>query len=199
VQHGLVASVLVPVKGFADAKVRLADALAPAERQRLARFMAAGVIRAAHPLPVVVVCEDAEVSAWAEAEGASVVWTPARGLNAAVEAGVTALAAQGADIVVVCHADLPFVRELASLVGEGVTLAPDRHRDGTNVAVIPARSGFHFSYGPGSFARHLAEAERIGCPAKVIDRADLSWDVDVPDDLVQLLEQAARAAEDAPA
>ncbi len=54
------AAVVVPVKAFGEAKVRLAGALDPGERARLARHMAEIVLLAAAPLPVVVVCDDDE-------------------------------------------------------------------------------------------------------------------------------------------
>jgi 2-phospho-L-lactate guanylyltransferase len=149
--------------------------------------MATAVVAAAAPLPVAVVCDDAEVAAWARDHGALVVREPGRGLNGAVEAGVDFLRRAGVERVVVAHADLPRAAHLASLaVGDGVTLVPDRRRDGTNVIVVPATAGFRFSYGPGSFARHLAETERLGLPARVVDDPLLAFDVDEPADLETL-------------
>ena len=177
-------AVLVPVKAFAAAKVRLAPALAPAERASLARSMAEQVVRAAAPMPVAVVCDDPAVAAWAAGLGAGVVWTPRRGLNAAVTEGVARLAAGGVTTATVVHADLPLLDRLGEVGRPGsVTIAPDRRQDGTNLITVPADVGFDFSYGPGSFGRHRQEAERLGLPVVVLDRADLAWDVDVPDDL----------------
>nr|MDP9021066.1 2-phospho-L-lactate guanylyltransferase [Actinomycetota bacterium] len=72
------AAVLVPVKAFARAKLRLAPALDGPARESLARAMAARVVAAAAPLPVTVVCDDDDVAAWARTNGASVVWAPGR-------------------------------------------------------------------------------------------------------------------------
>ena len=177
-------ALLVPVKAFGDAKVRLAPVLDGDQRAELARSMAEGVLAAAGGLPVSVVCDDPEVARWARSRGAEVVWTPARGLNAAVTEAVAHLAGVGFDLVTVAHADLPLVHDLSGLAREGTAvLAPDRRRDGTNVACIPTSAGFAFSYGPGSFERHCAEAARIGLQLEVIERDDLAWDVDVPADL----------------
>jgi 2-phospho-L-lactate guanylyltransferase len=179
-----VTAVLVPVKAFADAKVRLADVLAPAEREALARTMAEGVLRAARPLPVTVVCDDEGVADWARSHGATVVWTPGQGLNGAVQAGVAALQDQGVRQAIVAHADLPFAADVTSLAWfAGVTLVPDRHDDGTNVACVPVDSGFTFAYGPGSFARHRVEARRLGLPLRILRDPALGWDVDNPVDL----------------
>ena len=180
----MTAAVVVPVKAFHAAKVRLAAALDPAARVALARSMAAQVVAAAAPLPVTVVCDDPVVADWATGLGVTVGWTPGLGLDGAVTAGVAAAAAAGAERAVVAHADLPLATDLARVVGlAGVVLVPDRRNDGTNVCSVPAHSGFRFGYGPGSFARHQAEARRFGLPVEIRADVELGWDVDVPDDL----------------
>ena len=181
------AAVLVPVKAFGEAKLRLGSVLSAAQRSDLARRMASHVVRAAAPLPVTVVCDDAGVARWAEAVGAEVVWCPGTGLNGAVTRGVAALAERGVGEVVVAHGDLPGARGFAHLTGGGgVTAVPDRHADGTNVLCVPAGAGFGFSYGAGSFRRHCAEAGRLGLSLRIRRDPDLTWDVDVPEDLQRL-------------
>lgn len=176
---------LIPVKDFRQAKGRLDPALDGPARAALARTMADRVLAAAAPLPVAVVCDDNEVADWARSRGALVVWEPGRGLNGAVEAGMDRLLVGGVEQVIVAHADLPHASSLASVGDQdGITLVPDRFGNGTNVIVVPTGAGFRFSYGPGSFARHLAEGHRSGLPVHVVERPDLAWDVDVPTDLV---------------
>lgn len=177
-------AVLLPVKSFHHAKVRLAPALDDDARAALARDMAATVVRAAGDLPLWIVCDDEEVNAWAVELGTFTLWRPGVGLNGAVTSGVAELA-KAFDRVIVAHADLPHARDLSWVADfDGVTLVPDRRDDGTNVACVPARSGFAFSYGPGSFQRHAAEAERLGLPLRIEREQRLGWDVDIPDDLV---------------
>jgi len=178
------AAVVVPVKAFTSAKVRLAGALDPSERADLARRMGEVVLAAANPLPAVVVCDDDEVRAWAQRAGARVVWCPGRGLNGAVADGLAALRADGVAMAVVAHADLPLATRL-DWVAEfpGVTLVPDRRLDGTNVLAVPTEAGFRFAYGAGSFARHRAEAQARGLPARIVRDDRLAWDVDLPADL----------------
>lgn len=176
--------VLVPVKAFGRAKLRLAAVLDASARARLAREMAARVLAAAGPLPVAVVCDDDEVADWATGQGARVLWRPGHGLNGAVNDAVATLAAEGIARVVVAHADLPLATGFDEVLeGDGVTLVPDRHDDGTNVAAVPTGAGFRFAYGPGSFGRHTAEAERLALPLTIVRPARLTWDVDVPADL----------------
>lgn len=177
-------AVLVPVKAFREAKLRLAPALDAEARAHLAREMAENVVRATLDLPCAVVCDDDDVAAWAAAAGATVIWRPGRGLNGAVNDGVAWLADAGFRQVIVAHADLPHAVDFASVAGfDGVTLVPDRHEDGTNVACVPADAGFVFSYGPRSFERHRAEAARLRLAVRVVREPRLAWDVDVPADL----------------
>jgi 2-phospho-L-lactate guanylyltransferase len=177
-------AVVVPVKDFSRAKVRLAPQLAPAERADLARRMATVVVQAAAPLPVCVVCDSEEVRAWAQAEGARVLWTPGLGLDGAVQAAVGQLGTEGTATVVVAHGDLPLATDLGWVAAtEGVTIVPDRHHDGTNVLAVPTGAGFRFAYGPGSFGRHRAEAVRLGLQVRVVADPRLGWDVDLPADL----------------
>ncbi len=181
-------AVLVPVKAFGQAKLRLAPALSPQARRELARTMATRVVRSAGGLPVAVVCDDKEVAAWARSLGALVIWEPGRGLNGAVQEGVRHLAGKGVHSVIVAAGDLPLATDLTWVSEfDGITLIPDRRRDGTNVICVPALSGFNFSYGPGSFARHLEEAARVGHQVRVVHSSPLGWDVDLPEDLAGMV------------
>jgi 2-phospho-L-lactate guanylyltransferase len=177
-------AVLMPVKGFHQAKARLAPLVDPPARAALARELADRVVVAAQPLPVAIVCDDEDVASWAEQHGAEVVWRPGRGLNGAVEDGVAHLAAAGVDRVIVAHADLPLAQSFDELVGtHGIVLVPDRHDDGTNVIAVPAKAGFRFHYGPRSFVHHQIEARRLGLDPTIVRSDRLGWDIDTPADL----------------
>jgi 2-phospho-L-lactate guanylyltransferase len=179
--------VLVPIKAFSQAKGRLGVVLDDLARGELVRAMAAHVVAAAAPLPVCVACDDLDVAAFAESLGAEVSWTPGLGLNGAVEAGVAHLAARGADYVTVVHADLPLAAGIGVLAHvDGVTIAPDRQRRGTNLLRVPTSVRFTMRFGRDSLRAHLDESERRGLRVVVLDRNDLAFDVDVPRDLVEL-------------
>lgn len=180
-------AVLVPVKNFGQAKLRLAPALSSERRRELSRAMATHVVRSAGALPAFVVCDDPDVADWAEEAGAAVLWEPGRGLNLAVQEGVRQLEELGASAVVVAASDLPLADDLSWVADyEGITLVPDRRRDGTNVIGLPAGSNFTFSYGPGSFERHLRRSRATGRQVRVVESATLAWDVDVPEDLAAI-------------
>jgi 2-phospho-L-lactate guanylyltransferase len=189
------AVVVVPVKAFSKAKMRLASVLAPDERAALARKMAAHVIAAAHPLPVVVVCDDVDVSVWARTLGAGSLLEPGLGLNGAVSTAFSRLGTAGYKRLIVVHADLPLATNLARLADlDGIALAPDRRQDGTNAISVPAGCGFRFAYGPGSFERHTDEARRTGLPLRIVNEPELAWDVDFPADMEAVAPQEALPA-----
>lgn len=178
-------AVVIPVKDFTRAKLRLAPELDPDEREALARRMATVVVEAAEPLPAVIVCDSEPVRSWADSVGARVIWTPGLGLNGAVQAGVDQLASEGLARAIVAHSDLPLAQSLAWVgATDGVTLVPDRVRDGTNVLAVPTDIGFRFAYGAGSFTAHRTEATRLGQQVRIVNDPRLSWDVDRPADLV---------------
>ncbi len=177
-------AILLPVKAFDRAKGRLAPVLDGEERSALARALADVVVAANGTEDLYVACDSGEVADWAVHAGAYVLWTPGLGLSGAVISSVAHLGTLGYDLVVVAHADLPLMTSLREFGTPGtVTLAPDRVLDGTNVAAVPPSAGFRFAYGPGSFARHRAEATRVGLPLRVVYDPALAADVDVPADL----------------
>jgi 2-phospho-L-lactate/phosphoenolpyruvate guanylyltransferase len=184
------AVVLVPVKAFRDAKARLATVLGDTDRERLSRWMSARVLAAAGELPTYVACDDEDVAAWATEHGASILWHPGVGLNAAVNNSVMALREAGVTDVVVAHGDLPRAHSLAALTEPGMlTLVPDRRGDGTNVISVPTDMPFVFAYGPGSFQRHLGSAIAAGLSVRVRRDPLLGLDIDTPSDLAHPLVQ----------
>jgi len=176
--------VVIPVKAFGRAKMRLSPVLGPGERAALAKRMAEHVIAAAGAIPVVVVCDDDEVADWAKNLGARALLEPGLGLNGAVSTAYGQLGAEGWDRLVVAHGDLPLATNLGWLADiDDIVLIPDRREEGTNVISLPTGCGFRFAYGAGSFARHCAEAHSTGLPWRVVHDADLGWDVDFPADM----------------
>ena len=188
--HSVNAVVLVPVKAFTDAKARLATVLDEADRERLARWTSERVLAAAGELPTYVACDNEEVADWARQHGATTLWHPGVGLNAAVNNSVAELRESGVTDVIVAHGDLPRVHSLADLAEPGtLTLVPDRHGDGTNVVSLPTAMPFRFAYGPGSFRRHLDAAVAAGLSVRVRRDPLLALDIDTPSDLAHPLVQ----------
>ena len=169
------------------AKGRLADTLTTPERSALAQSCAETVVRAALSLPTYVVCSDEGVATWAKTLGANVVDCQTPGLDIAVATGRAAAEADGADHIIVAHADLPLAVTFDHIAREGkVSLVPDRHRDGTNVLSFPASSSFTTAYGPGSYDNHIRLAVGAGLEYEIIIDDALALDLDTADDLSEL-------------
>lgn len=175
---------VIPVKSFRFGKQRLSAALGETQRVRLGRALAertASVTAEAGLIPVIVTA-DPEVSFWATAAGFPRLGDPGTGLDDAARTGT--MWADAADSRwVVLHSDLPLVdtsdlETLASLsVGAEPFLAPSA--DG-GTSAIGSSGSFEFSFGPGSFHRHLA---KLGEP-RIVFRTGLAHDLDLPNDLL---------------
>lgn len=186
---------VVPIRSFSDAKSRLAPALNASERRELTVELAERVIGALGSVECRVLTNDPEVASWADGLGIAVLSAAEPGLNAAAAAALDHARSGGFRSVAIIHADLARPNGLASalasaLVGApldgSVVIVPDRHGDGTNVLIVPTSSRFEFAYGPGSFARHRAEAELHSLTVVTPSGHDaLGLDIDTPDDLVE--------------
>ena len=186
---------VLPIRSFDGALSRLRPSLGESGCRDLMVWLAERVAAAATAggIPVYVVSDDPDVARWARDADTAVVTVGRPGLSTAAHAAVERLAEDGFDHAVIAHADLARARTLAPAVGPGLTIVPDAVRDGSNVVCVPVDAGFRFAYGPGSFARHVAEANRLGLAVTVADDQDLAVDIDHPDDLRHLPAECRRA------
>jgi 2-phospho-L-lactate/phosphoenolpyruvate guanylyltransferase len=194
--------VVLPLRSFTHGKARIAEQLGAARREQFVRTMADRVANAAGSLPVVVVSSAPEVVVWAQARGHLVLPDPGS-LDGAATAGRDHFRDQGYVRVVIAHGDLPFARTLGHVAGDGAAqvavVVPCHRDDGTPVLAIPTDVPFAFAYGHGSFARHCEHARALGLDVRVVRDRDLSFDVDVPDDLARVeIEHATGAGKHAP-
>ena len=155
---------------------RLRSVLDADGRERLARGLACAIVTAGKHagLSTTVVTADDAVSAWATDNEVSVVVDPERGLNAAASVAVQKVSGPWLFV----HADLPAVTAsslgaVAELARRSTVLAPSMD-GGTNL--IAHNGPFPFSFGEGSFHRHLAAVP----DATVVASAALSIEVDTP-------------------
>jgi len=185
--------VVIPVKAPGACKTRLAGVLGDAARRDLVATMLDHVVEIAsrvtgidevllvgpsrHDLPATTRLLD----------------DPGYGLNAALASAARTAAGEGVDRLLFVSADLPHLTsgDLQALIAQpagGAAIAPDRAGTGTNALSLPGRRAMEFGlrYGIGSFAAHVAEADRIGLDLAVIRSRTLALDIDVPGDLKAL-------------
>ena len=115
---------------------------------------------------------------------------PGFGLNPALQVALMHVSRKGAARMIVLFADLPLLTSqdielLAVAPADTIAMAPDRHGTGTNALSLPLpqAKGFTFAFGPDSFARHHAEANRLGIRIEEVHSQGLARDVDMPEDL----------------
>ncbi|CAN7345509.1 2-phospho-L-lactate guanylyltransferase [Phenylobacterium sp. LjRoot225] len=184
--------VLTPVKAPEACKTRLSPVLSEAARRELVARMLRHVVETAAAAPDVDEVVLLGPSSHGLAGAMRRLADPGGGLNAALASALPAAAAAGVDRLVILAGDLPRVsvadvEALARLAPGRLGVAPDRRGTGTNALSLPlpAAQDFHFQYGTDSFARHSAEAARLGLALEVIRSETLGLDVDEPEDLAE--------------
>lgn len=166
-------TVLVPVKPFGIAKARLSDRLDSRQRAHLGRAIALHTLRTTRKAggDATVVTPDDRVAAWSIEHDFPVVREPGTGgLSAACRHATATLDGPW----VVLHADLPLIStdDVAVLLRAGGPVVAPSHDGGTNA--VRADGTFEFSFGPGSFHRHVAA---LGRP-HIVMRLGLAVDLD---------------------
>ncbi|MCO5316671.1 MAG: 2-phospho-L-lactate guanylyltransferase [Solirubrobacterales bacterium] len=188
---------VITIKRFDRAKQRLADSVAPDQRQRLAEAMFSDVLEAvklARMLTgIVVVTGEPKAAGVAAEAGAQVVEDPVDGGHSeAATRGLRRAIDLGADRVILLPGDCPLLdpRELDRLFtgmpSPWVAVVPDRHGTGTNALALAPPDAIIPAFGEGSCERHLGLAREAGIPASREELASLALDLDTPADLVAL-------------
>ena len=189
--------IIVPHRGLAAAKSRLAPVLDREERIALARTLLVRVLGVATQVvdDVVVISPAAELEPIVADAGARLAVQRGLGLNEGLEQARVAAVADGVERLVVLHGDLPNlaaddVVALAEAAGTppSVAIAPDRLGSGTNGLALHPPEAIGFQFGIGSLAAHRTEAQAAGLDPTLVVRPGLSFDLDTPEDLARWLE-----------
>lgn len=191
--------VAVPVKSLSRAKTRLSPALTGLERGALTLAMLEDVLDAALSVPgweTWVVSPDEVALEIAAGRGARPIPEAKPPLANAIRQVEAKAKEEGANALAVLPADVPLVtvdtlHEALRTLG-AVVLARSADGSGTSLLLrrppraIPAR------FGPDSFRRHVELANTRGLPVSIVERRELSFDVDRPDDILTLLADGRR-------
>ena len=191
--------VAVPVKSLSRAKTRLSPALTGLERGALTLAMLEDVLDAALSVPgwaTWVVSPDEVALEIAAGRGARPIAEAKPPLANAIRQVEAKAKEEGANALAILPADVPLVtvdtlHEALRTLG-AVVLARSADGLGTSLLLrrppraIPAR------FGPDSFRRNVELAQARGLPVSVVERRELSFDVDRPDDILTLLADGRR-------
>jgi 2-phospho-L-lactate/phosphoenolpyruvate guanylyltransferase len=191
-------ALLIPVKGLTQAKQRLANHLSSQARAALAdalwrdffEIVAATngidqvfvvslehrVLDRARSLGWQIIPESRQISESDSVDFAS-RWCEERGVDSLLRLPV--------DLPLIDPGDIEELLEQAA-AAPSVTIIPSRDGQGTNALLRTPPTLFPSHFGPGSFAKHLAEAERVQARVDVLRNPRIEVDIDDPADLALL-------------
>jgi 2-phospho-L-lactate guanylyltransferase len=193
-----VKAVLIPVKRFAQSKMRLAPHFSPDARAALAAALCAdffetiALITAADR--VFVASAESEALERARACGwETIVETEQISESHSVDAASKVCVAKGASALLRIPMDLPLVRaaDIDSILAEAAdtpscVIVPSCDGTGTNALLRSPPGLFPSHFGPNSFVQHLEEAKNCGARVTVLRNANIERDVDERDDLTAM-------------
>jgi 2-phospho-L-lactate guanylyltransferase len=190
-----VRAIALPVKSLGDAKSRLSPLLSPLERGALALAMYEDVLDQTLTLDgweTWVVSADETVLEIAMGRRAHGIVEERPSLRSAVHQIEEDAAARQVEALAILPADTPLVTSealKAALHTLGpVVIAPSADERGTNLLLRRPPGAIPSRFGPDSFRRHLETAAEYGLPTAVVEREELSFDLDEPDDILTVLE-----------
>ena len=193
---------LMPVKGFRNAKQRLAPLLGSDAREVLAEAMFRDVlrqVRAARGLSgTFVVTGDDRVASIASAAGAEVLREHAEeGETAAVDFARLEMKNAGCEAALILPGDMPLVRaadieQVLAQVPDGAAspyalLVPSHDRKGTNALLLAPPDIIKLRFGYDSFNFHMSQVTAQGLPMRFIENERMALDIDEPQDLERFL------------
>lgn len=186
---------IVPVKPLRRGKSRLAGVLSEDERAVLNYSMLRNTLKVLGEVSeidsVLVISRDPSALSLARANHARTVQEDGSPeLNAAIRRATAVVQAYSAQGVLILPADLPLITaaDIRTFLAHAIqppeiVIAPDRREDGTNAMYIRPPGLIEYSYGPGSFARHIHQAEIFGIRHSICRLPSLGLDLDIPEDL----------------
>jgi 2-phospho-L-lactate guanylyltransferase len=193
-------AVLLPIKHLQNAKQRLANILTPEERFALATAMLADTLRAlagvrlAEKIFIATNYEPAmqaaEENGWElihEKEQISESHSVDAASRICAQRGITHLLRLPLDLPLVQSSDVDELLAIECSV-PALVIVPSRDGTGTNAILRAHPCLFPSHFGPGSFAKHLSEAEQSGAQITIRRNPRLEMDVDDESDLRALLQ-----------
>jgi 2-phospho-L-lactate guanylyltransferase len=191
--------IALPVKSLAEAKTRLAPILEPLERAALTLAMLEDALDATVALPgweSWVVSPDEAVLEVAARRGARAIVEETPTLPGAIHQVEADALGLGAQALAILLPDTPLVTpsvltRAVHTLGPAV-LAPAIDEVGTNLLLRRPPDVLPAAFGPDSYRHHLQAAAERDIPVSVIERRELAFDLDVPGDILTVLEAGRR-------
>jgi len=185
----------IPVKSLDRSKSRLGRVCSPLERGALTLAMFEDVLDAALEVrgwEIWVVSPDEVVLEVASRRGVRPLPEAKPTLLGAIGQADEEATERAADALAVLLADTPLITtevlsQSLNTLGP-VVLAPSDDHGGTNLMVRRPPRAIRPRFGSDSFEKHRAEAVAKQLPVSVVERPELAFDLDAPDDILALLD-----------
>jgi len=186
---------IIPVKPLKNAKSRLSGVLSTDERYDFAQAMFKHVLSVVISVPQItgtlVISRDTKALSIARDMGAKTIQeSMVSDLNPALLRATAIVNSWRAEAVFVLPADLPFisVEDVKQMVALGrepnsIVIATDDQEDGTNALLVRPPGLIEYSYGVGSYRKHLDNAKKVGAQIIPYFSDRIALDIDVPEDL----------------
>lgn len=186
--------IVIPVKGFDEAKSRLGCLFTPDRRATLARRLCERTLRFfRRHMPeydLLVVTSSSLIADLAKQHGAQALLEPvAEGLSAAAERAADWSRLHGYDAQLLIPADIAHLDEseirtlLATYSGSPSVVLCPADDGGTNALLTSPPGAIPFQFGKHSAAAHEEAAMQQGIPCQTIELTHLRFDLDTPADL----------------
>lgn len=199
---------IVPVKRFENAKTRLSSMLDTEDRIRLSSLMLEDTLQILSVAPsltqVIIVSADKRADEIATKHGAKFLpEEKEKGVNSAVAlADGYCIEKEAADATIVIPHDLPLLDtiviskacELAEKESTCIVICPSVRYDGTNMLLRKPPSVIGTFYETDSYNMHVRTAIKLGIPVKPLLSKSLMYDIDTPEDALQLIKEENVAA-----
>ena len=168
---------IVPVKPLRLGKSRLAETLSEDERADLNGRLLAHTLTTLAAIPeieqILVISRDPAALALARNHGARTLQeNGSPQLNVALARATVVVKNYHTHGVLIVPADLPLLtpQDVHLMLERAVdppvvVLAPDRHKQGTNCLLICPVGLIEYEFGPGSFQKHMTQAQTAGARA----------------------------------
>ena len=191
---------IVPVKPLRRGKSRLSGVLSEEERTLLNFTMLGNTLKALTSVKsiqnVLVISRDPAALSLARDLGAHTVQEDGNSeLNLALQRATVVAKIGGAHSILIVPADIPLIspEKIQAIVEKmkkapEVIIVPDRRHEGTNALLINPCGLIQYIFGPGSFQKHIEQAEKKHARIEVVDDPSIGLDLDLPEDL-ELLKQ----------
>ncbi len=198
---------IVPVKRFENAKTRLSTMLDKDDRIRLSYLMLEDTLKILSGVSsltqLLIVSADKRAEEIATKHGANFLFEEKeKSVNSAVALADSYCMKEAADATIVIPHDLPLLVaidvsracELAENESRCIVICPSLRYDGTNMLLRKPPSVIATFYDTDSYNMHVKAAIKLGIPVKHLLSKTVMYDIDTPEDALQLTKEEAVAA-----